>query len=97
MYIQFPDVTCLNENCHFLRQLIDEIGSNMRSSAVCTQVRRYRDGIFLAEDEHTLLTRDVTVQKIIDASSHNFKRLISLFKQNSMVYHDWDRLSRGVS
>ncbi|KAM3917163.1 pseudouridylate synthase TRUB2, mitochondrial-like [Leptodactylus fuscus] len=40
------EVQCMHETQQYLRKLIHEIGLELRSSAVCTKVRRTRDGPF---------------------------------------------------
>ncbi|KAM9305639.1 pseudouridylate synthase TRUB2, mitochondrial [Gastrophryne carolinensis] len=40
------EVRCMHETQKYLRKLIHEIGLELRSSAVCTKVRRTRDGPF---------------------------------------------------
>ena len=36
----------MNETQHYLRKLVHEVGLELRSTAVCTGVRRTRDGLF---------------------------------------------------
>ncbi|XP_075435194.1 pseudouridylate synthase TRUB2, mitochondrial [Ascaphus truei] len=40
------EIQCMHETQQYLRKVIHEIGLELRSSAVCTQVRRTRDGPF---------------------------------------------------
>ncbi|KAL4646524.1 putative tRNA pseudouridine synthase 2 isoform X1 [Arapaima gigas] len=40
------EVQCVNETQKYLRKLVHEVGLELRSSAVCTGVRRTRDGPF---------------------------------------------------
>ncbi|XP_071977573.1 pseudouridylate synthase TRUB2, mitochondrial isoform X1 [Engystomops pustulosus] len=40
------EIRCMHETQQYLRKLIHEIGLELRSSAVCTKVRRIRDGPF---------------------------------------------------
>lgn len=40
------EIQCMHETPQYLRKLIHEIGLELRSSAVCTKVRRTRDGPF---------------------------------------------------
>ncbi|XP_041049908.1 mitochondrial mRNA pseudouridine synthase TRUB2 isoform X1 [Carcharodon carcharias] len=44
------EIQCLHETQQYLRKVIHEIGLELKSSAVCTHVRRTRDGIFTVED-----------------------------------------------
>ncbi|XP_038638120.1 mitochondrial mRNA pseudouridine synthase TRUB2 isoform X2 [Scyliorhinus canicula] len=43
-------IQCLHETQQYLRKMVHEIGLELKSSAVCTHVRRTRDGIFTVED-----------------------------------------------
>ncbi|XP_066431506.1 pseudouridylate synthase TRUB2, mitochondrial [Eleutherodactylus coqui] len=43
------EIRCMHETQQYLRKLIHEIGLELRSSAVCTKVRRLRDGPFTLE------------------------------------------------
>ncbi|XP_034989258.1 pseudouridylate synthase TRUB2, mitochondrial isoform X1 [Zootoca vivipara] len=44
------EIHCLHETQQYLRKIVHEIGLEMKSVAVCTQVRRVRDGVFTLED-----------------------------------------------
>ncbi|NXJ08553.1 TRUB2 synthase, partial [Odontophorus gujanensis] len=44
------EIHCLHETQQYLRKVVHEIGLELKSSAVCTQVRRTRDGVFTLED-----------------------------------------------
>lgn len=44
------EVRCLHETQKQLRRLVHEVGLELKSSAVCTQVRRTRDGFFTLDD-----------------------------------------------
>ncbi|KAM4760957.1 pseudouridylate synthase TRUB2, mitochondrial isoform 1-T1 [Cyanocitta cristata] len=44
------EIHCLHETQQYLRKMVHEIGLELKSSAVCTQVRRIRDGVFTADD-----------------------------------------------
>ncbi|XP_065709817.1 pseudouridylate synthase TRUB2, mitochondrial isoform X1 [Patagioenas fasciata] len=44
------EVHCLHETQQYLRKIVHEIGLELKSSAVCTQVRRIRDGVFTLDD-----------------------------------------------
>ncbi|KAK6480875.1 mitochondrial mRNA pseudouridine synthase Trub2 isoform X1 [Huso huso] len=44
------EIQCLNETPQYLRKLIHEIGLELRSAAVCSHVRRTRDGFFTLPD-----------------------------------------------
>ncbi|XP_019396241.1 PREDICTED: probable tRNA pseudouridine synthase 2 [Crocodylus porosus] len=40
------EIRCLHETQQYLRKIVHEIGLELKSAAVCTQVRRTRDGFF---------------------------------------------------
>ncbi|NXY81207.1 TRUB2 synthase, partial [Alcedo cyanopectus] len=44
------EVHCLHETQQYLRKVVHEVGLELKSSAVCTQVRRTRDGVFTLDD-----------------------------------------------
>ncbi|NXN98761.1 TRUB2 synthase, partial [Rhinopomastus cyanomelas] len=44
------EVHCMHETQQYLRKIVHEIGLELKSSAVCTQVRRIRDGVFTVND-----------------------------------------------
>lgn len=44
------EVQCMHETQQQLRKLVHEIGLELKSTAVCTQVRRTRDGFFRLDD-----------------------------------------------
>ncbi|XP_063000653.1 pseudouridylate synthase TRUB2, mitochondrial isoform X1 [Elgaria multicarinata webbii] len=44
------EIHCLHETQQYLRKIVHEIGLELKSSAVCTQVRRIRDGVFILDD-----------------------------------------------
>ncbi|KAM7003730.1 LOW QUALITY PROTEIN: pseudouridylate synthase TRUB2, mitochondrial [Passerculus sandwichensis] len=44
------EIHCLHETQQYLRKVVHEIGLELKSSAVCTQVRRTRDGVFTVDD-----------------------------------------------
>uniref|UniRef100_A0AAY4A7S4 Pseudouridine synthase II N-terminal domain-containing protein n=1 Tax=Denticeps clupeoides TaxID=299321 RepID=A0AAY4A7S4_9TELE len=62
------EVQCLNETQRYLRKLLHEVGLELRSSAICTKVRRTRDGPFTLQD--ALLHKDWTPDSIARAVKH---------------------------
>ncbi|XP_007475135.1 pseudouridylate synthase TRUB2, mitochondrial [Monodelphis domestica] len=44
------EIQCMHETQQLLRRMVHEIGLELKSAAVCTQVRRTRDGVFTLED-----------------------------------------------
>ncbi|XP_051997236.1 mitochondrial mRNA pseudouridine synthase TRUB2 [Xyrauchen texanus] len=61
-------VQCVNETQKYLRKLIHEVGLELRTTAVCSGVRRTRDGPFKVEN--TLTRQHWTADNIIQAISH---------------------------
>ncbi|XP_009999042.1 PREDICTED: probable tRNA pseudouridine synthase 2, partial [Chaetura pelagica] len=59
------EIHCLHETQQYLRKIVHEIGLELKSSAVCTQVRRIRDGVFTLED--ALLRTQWDLQSIQNA------------------------------
>lgn len=58
----------MNETQKYLRKLIHEVGLELRTSAVCSGVRRTRDGPFKAEN--ALTRQHWTADCIIQAIAH---------------------------
>ncbi|KFV64076.1 putative tRNA pseudouridine synthase 2, partial [Dryobates pubescens] len=59
------EIHCLHETQQYLRKVVHEIGLELKSSAVCTQVRRIRDGVFTLDD--ALLRTHWNLQNIQNA------------------------------
>ncbi|XP_072539200.1 pseudouridylate synthase TRUB2, mitochondrial [Salminus brasiliensis] len=59
------EVQCVNETQLYLRKLLHEVGLELRTTAVCTKVRRTRDGPFKMED--ALIRHNWTAEDIIPA------------------------------
>ncbi|NWS50749.1 TRUB2 synthase, partial [Probosciger aterrimus] len=59
------EIHCLHETQKYLRKVVHEIGLELKSSAVCTQVRRTRDGVFTLDD--ALLRSQWNLQNIRNA------------------------------
>ncbi|NWH57479.1 TRUB2 synthase, partial [Geococcyx californianus] len=59
------EIHCLHETQQYLRKIVHEIGLELKSSAVCTQVRRIRDGVFTLDD--ALLRTQWDLQSIQNA------------------------------
>ncbi|KFM59458.1 putative tRNA pseudouridine synthase 2, partial [Stegodyphus mimosarum] len=57
------EIGCINETDLFLAELIHQIGVYLRSSAVCTQLRRIQFGYFTTE--HALLRKHWTLENIL--------------------------------
>ncbi len=70
--ISFPhfksEVQCVNETQKYLCKLIHEVGLELRTSAVCSGVRRTRDGPFKVEN--ALTRQHWTAGSVIQAIAH---------------------------
>ncbi|XP_076800540.1 pseudouridylate synthase TRUB2, mitochondrial-like [Clavelina lepadiformis] len=64
------DITCIRESCIFIRKIIHQIGLELRSNAICTQLQRQQDAVFTIHDELTLLGKNVNVNNVIDSINH---------------------------
>jgi len=58
------EVHAVNETCTYLAKLVHEVGLELRSSAVCTALRRLRYGKFTPQ--HALLTKHCRARAIVD-------------------------------
>ncbi|KAL6457907.1 hypothetical protein MHYP_G00331370 [Metynnis hypsauchen] len=63
------EVVCVNETQWYLRKMLHEVGLELRTAAVCTKVRRTRDGPFKMED--ALTHKHWTADDIIPAVTHS--------------------------
>lgn len=61
------EIHCVHETQQYLRKIVHEIGLELKSCAVCTQVRRIRDGVFTLDD--ALLRTQWNLQSIRNAIS----------------------------
>ncbi|XP_042642645.1 mitochondrial mRNA pseudouridine synthase TRUB2 isoform X2 [Tyto alba] len=59
------EIHCVHETQQYVRKIVHEIGLELKSSAVCTQVRRIRDGVFTLDD--ALLRTQWNLQSIQNA------------------------------
>ncbi|XP_036426823.1 mitochondrial mRNA pseudouridine synthase TRUB2 [Colossoma macropomum] len=73
------EVQCVNETQLYLRKLLHEVGLELRTTAVCTKVRRTRDGPFKMED--ALTHNHWTADDIIPAVTH-FRRATRKIRKN---------------
>lgn len=71
----------MNETQRFLRKLVHEVGLELRTNAVCTKVRRTRDGPFKMED--ALTHHHWTADDIIPAIA-NFRRTTQKIQKNDI-------------
>lgn len=56
------EVHAINENSHYLAQLVNDIGIQLKSTAVCTHIHRLRYGVF--DLDHTLLKKEWNIVEI---------------------------------
>ena len=64
IYFVDAEIHAANESCTYMTKLIHEIGLELRSSAVCTGLRRIRYGHFTLT--HALLTKHCDAQSIAE-------------------------------
>ncbi|XP_028612844.1 mitochondrial mRNA pseudouridine synthase TRUB2 [Grammomys surdaster] len=74
------EVQCMHETQQQLRKLVHEIGLELKTTAVCTQVRRTRDGFFRLDD--ALLRTQWDLHKIQDAIQAAAPRVAVELKKN---------------
>ncbi|GCC19974.1 hypothetical protein chiPu_0021225 [Chiloscyllium punctatum] len=75
------EIQCLHETQQYLRKLVHEIGLELRSSAVCTHVRRTRDGIFTVDN--TLIRTQWDLPSILAAVQASQLKVKSKLRENS--------------
>ncbi|KAM9082224.1 pseudouridylate synthase TRUB2, mitochondrial isoform 1-T1 [Megaptera novaeangliae] len=74
------EVRCMHETQKQLRRLVHEIGLELKSTAVCTQVRRTRDGFFTLDD--ALLRTQWDLPSIQDAIQSAAPRVAAELEKN---------------
>ncbi|XP_077162593.1 pseudouridylate synthase TRUB2, mitochondrial isoform X1 [Paroedura picta] len=79
------EIHCLHETQQYLRRVVHEIGLELKSTAVCTQVRRVRDGTFTLDD--ALLRTQWTLPNIQNAILQS-RRKVKAELQNSLAYQE---------
>ncbi|XP_069465849.1 pseudouridylate synthase TRUB2, mitochondrial [Ambystoma mexicanum] len=82
------EIQCLNETQQYLRKIVHEIGLELKSSAVCTQVRRTRDSFFRLDD--ALLRTQWNLDSILKALEDSRPRV-------EMELHKLDQLLDQIS
>ncbi|XP_072106766.1 pseudouridylate synthase TRUB2, mitochondrial isoform X1 [Mobula birostris] len=75
------EVQCVHETQQYLRKIVHEIGLELKSSAVCTSVRRTRDGIFTLDD--ALIRTNWKLQSISTAIQRNQPRVEAALLKDS--------------
>ncbi|XP_015270414.1 PREDICTED: probable tRNA pseudouridine synthase 2, partial [Gekko japonicus] len=79
------EIHCLHETQQYLRKIIHEIGLELKSTAVCTQVRRVRDGAFTLDD--ALLRTQWTLHNIRNAILRS-RLKVKMALRDSMAYQE---------
>ena len=88
------EVHCINETEGFLAELVHDIGIDLRSTAVCTQLRQTQFGPFVLQ--HALLRKHWTLENILnnltlcqavlkEESSTIDSRTVKALKQNHVI------------
>lgn len=68
--VSLAEVQCMHETQKQLRRLVHEIGLELKSTAVCSQVRRTRDGCFTLDDALLRTQWDLhSIQNAIQAAA----------------------------
>jgi len=82
LFIVTVEIHAVNESCVYLMKLIHDIGLELRSSAVCSGLRRLRYGQFTLV--HALLTKHCDARSI--AENMDFcRRLVTWDKLNERI------------
>ncbi|MBZ3889539.1 putative tRNA pseudouridine synthase 2 [Sciurus carolinensis] len=74
------EVQCMHETQQQLRKLVHEIGLELKTTAVCSQVRRTRDGFFTLDD--ALLRTHWDLHSILDAIQATAPRVAAELDKN---------------
>ncbi|XP_037706920.1 mitochondrial mRNA pseudouridine synthase TRUB2 [Choloepus didactylus] len=74
------EVQCIHETQKQLRKLVHEIGLELKTTAVCSQVRRTRDGFFTLDD--ALLRTQWDLHSIQDAIQASAPRVAAELEKN---------------
>ncbi|XP_054853636.1 pseudouridylate synthase TRUB2, mitochondrial isoform X1 [Eublepharis macularius] len=79
------EIHCMHETQQYLRKIVHEIGLELKSTAVCTQVRRVRDGAFTLDD--ALLRIQWTLRSIRNAILQS-RLKVKTELRNTMAYQE---------
>ena len=71
--VTFAEIHSINEHCDYFTNMIHDIGLQLRSTAICTGIRRLRYGHF--DTSHALLRQHWNLEDIIDNMRQNSKLL----------------------
>ena len=58
------EMHAINEECMYLKQIVSDLGYRLKSSAVCPQIRRIRQGQFTLD--YALLRKDWHLEPILE-------------------------------
>ncbi|XP_064249376.1 pseudouridylate synthase TRUB2, mitochondrial [Passer domesticus] len=95
------EIHCLHETQQYLRKMVHEIGLELKSSAVCTQVRRVRDGVFTVDD--ALPRTQWNLQSIQEAIRNcqlkvetELEKTLAHEESSPLHQLDWDTAERAL-
>ena len=75
------EVHAINEHCAYLTQMVHKLGLEMKTTAMCTQVRRIRYGHFTLM--HALLRKHWDAQSIIDNIRYCRRQVMPQLEQHT--------------
>lgn len=78
------EARCVNETQRYLRKLVHEVGLELRSSAVCTGVRRTRDGTFGLQEA---LTRQHWTASDISRAVKVYRSMVKALAKTAIAVH----------
>ncbi|XP_043841898.1 mitochondrial mRNA pseudouridine synthase TRUB2 [Dromiciops gliroides] len=83
------EIQCMHETQQLLRRVVHEIGLELKSTAVCTQVRRTRDGIFTLEDALLRTQWDMdSIQKSIQKMAPRVEAELEKYQTVALWHRD---------
>uniref|UniRef100_UPI00398F6FA6 pseudouridylate synthase TRUB2, mitochondrial isoform X3 n=1 Tax=Pristiophorus japonicus TaxID=55135 RepID=UPI00398F6FA6 len=80
------EIQCVHETQQYLRKVVHEMGLELKSSAVCTHVRRTRDGIFTLDD--ALIRTHWDLRRIQAAVQGNRPKVEAKLREDSWRHMD---------
>jgi hypothetical protein len=87
-FLHISEIHSINEYCDYFSEMIHDIGINLKSTAVCTGIRRLRYGPF--DLSHALLRQDWTLENIVDNLQQNRRLLNPRTMGQCLVKEIWD-------
>lgn len=73
LFIQSSEIHCINETCRYLQCLVHELAIKLKTTAVCTAIRRLRYGYF--DLQRALVHQQWHLDQIIDNIESNMDLL----------------------